>query len=150
MQRVHFYADDKLIGTDETAPFEFTWTKAPPGCYDLSVAAIDDEGEQTRSNKIRTLVGLIDVARGKQVVASSGKTPQNVVDGDYYSVWTSAKSDDEWIYVDLGNTYRVDRVNLLWGWKIHAANFANWRVLSIKISAPGNLIFVKSQIESIC
>jgi len=124
IQRVDLYADDKLIESDETAPFDFTWDNAPPGCYDLTVVAVDDDGGQTRSNKIRATIGLIDLARGKQVVASSGESPQYAVDGDYYSVWSSAKSDDEWIYVDLGDIYRIDRVNLLWGWKIHAADFA--------------------------
>jgi len=46
------------------------------------------------------------------------------VDGDYFTAWSSAKSDDEWIYVDLGDIYRIDRINLLWGWKIHPADFA--------------------------
>jgi mannan endo-1,4-beta-mannosidase len=124
IQRVGFYADDKLIEAKDAAPFDFTWDNAPPGCYDLTVIATDDKGEQTRSNRVRTLVGLVDVARGKQVVASSGESPQDAVDGDYYSAWASANSDNEWIYVDLGDTYRVDRVNLLWGWKIHAADFA--------------------------
>ena len=40
------------------------------------------------------------------------------------SVWSSAKSDDQWVYVDLGDTHRIERVNLMWGWKIHPASFA--------------------------
>ena len=132
IQRVGFYADEKLIEAKEAAPFDFTWDNAPPGCYDLTVVATDDKGEQTRSNRVRTLVGLVDVARGKQVVASSGESPQDAVDGDYYSAWASANSDKEWIYVDLGSTYRVDRVNLLWGWKIHAADF----VIDVAVEDP--------------
>jgi len=123
VQRVEFYADDKLIGTGGTAPFDFTWNNAPPGCYDLTAVVIDDKGEKTRSNKVRMAVGMVDLARGKQVVASSGESPENAVDGDYFSAWSSANSDDQWLYVDLGSTYRVDRVNLLWGWKIHPTNF---------------------------
>jgi hypothetical protein len=124
IQRVDLYADDKLIESDENAPFDFTWENAPPGCYDLTLVAIDDDGDKTRSNTVRATVGLIGLARGKQVVASSGESPQNAVDGDYFSVWSSAKSDEEWIYVDLGKTYRIDWVNLLWGWKIHPTDFA--------------------------
>lgn len=123
VQRVEFYADDKLIGTGGTAPFEFTWDNAPPGCYDLTAVAIDDKGEKTRSNKVRIAVGMTDLARGKRVVASSGESPEHAVDGDYFSAWSSANSDDQWLYVDLGSTCRVDRVNLLWGWKIHPTNF---------------------------
>ena len=65
IERVDFYADDKLIESDDTAPLEFTWNEATAGCYDLTVVAVDDKGEQTRSNKVRTIVGLVDVARGK-------------------------------------------------------------------------------------
>jgi hypothetical protein len=54
------------------------------------------------------------------------------VDGDYYTEWTSENSDTEWIYVNLGRTYRIDRVNLLWGWKIHAADFS----IDVAISKP--------------
>jgi hypothetical protein len=55
-------------------------------------------------------VGVVDLARGKKVAASSGESPENAVDGDYFSVWSSAKSDDEWIYVDLGRVARIDRI----------------------------------------
>jgi len=124
VKRVEFCAGDKLLGTDEVAPYEFTWDGAPSGCYNVTAVAIDDAGEKTRSNTVRVGVGLIDLARGKKVVASSGESPENAVDGNYFTVWSSAKSDDEWIYVDLGDTYRIDRVNLLWGWKIHPASFS--------------------------
>jgi len=124
VERVEFYAGQRLLGADETAPYEFAWNDAPPGCYEITAVAIDDAGEKTRSNTVRMTVGLVDLARGKDVVASSGKSPENAVDGNYFTVWTSAKSDDEWTYVDLGDIYQIDRVNLLWGWKIHPATFA--------------------------
>ncbi len=121
---VAFYAGDTRIGVDETAPFEFRWADAPPGCYEVTAVAVDDAGEESRSNAVRLAVGMVDLARGKKVVASSGESPQGAVDGDYYSVWSSDQRDDEWIYVDLGDSYRIDRVNLFWGWKIHPCDFA--------------------------
>jgi hypothetical protein len=36
----------------------------------------------------------------------------------------SSDTGDEWICVDLGGVYRIDRINLLWGWKIHPGDFA--------------------------
>ena len=50
VERVDFYANEKLIGTDKAAPFDFTWNNAPPGCYDMTVVAIDNDGDRTRSN----------------------------------------------------------------------------------------------------
>jgi len=132
IERVEFYAGDRLLGTDKAAPYEFAWSDATPGCYDVTAVAVDDAGEKTRSNTVRTTVGLVDRARGKKVVASSGESPENAVDGDYFTVWSSAKSDEEWIYVDLGDTCRVDQVNLLWGWKIHPADFA----IDVAVRAP--------------
>jgi hypothetical protein len=66
---------------------------------------------------------MVDLARGKPVVASSGDTPEKAVDGDYFTNWAAAKSDKEWIYVDLGTVKQIDRVNLMWGWKIHPCQF---------------------------
>ena len=39
------------------------------------------------------------------------------------SAWSSAKNGDEWIYVDLERVYSIERVNVLWGWKIHAQDY---------------------------
>jgi mannan endo-1,4-beta-mannosidase len=124
VERVEFYAGEKQIGIVEAAPFEFAWRSAPPGCYDVTAVAIDNAGAKTRSNTVRMGVGLVDLARGKKVAASSGESPENAVDGNYFSVWSSATSDNEWIYVDLGRVCRIDQVNLLWGWKIHPADFS--------------------------
>ena len=124
VDRVEFYAGEKLLDADKTAPYEFTWNNASPGCYEVSAVAIDDTGAKTRSNTVRMSVGMVDLARGKKVASSSGESPEKAVDGNYYTTWSSAKGDNQWIYVDLGDEYRIDRVNLMWGWKIHAADFA--------------------------
>jgi mannan endo-1,4-beta-mannosidase len=122
--RVSFYADDRLIGTDDTPPYTFTWSDAPSGCYNIRTEAVDNIGEKTTSNTVRVCIGLVDLARGRPVVVSSGNSPENAVDGNYYTAWSSGKSDDEWIYVDLGSVRQIDRVNLLWGWKIHAQDYS--------------------------
>ena len=123
IERVEFHADKTLIGTDDSVPYAFIWNHAPPGCYDITATAVDNAGNAVTSNNVRVSVGMIDLALSKDVVASSGESPQEAVDGDYHSTWSSAKNDDEWIYVDLGRIYNVERVNLLWGWKIHAQDY---------------------------
>ena len=57
------------------------------------------------------------------MVASSGDTPKGAVDGNYFTSWSAAKNDKAWLYVDLGAVRKIDRVNLLWGWKIHPSAF---------------------------
>ena len=124
IERVEFYADTTLIGVDDSPPYTFTWDNAASGCYDVTAVAIDNTGHSTTSNNVRVGVGLIDLALGKNVVASSGDSPQKAVDGDYHSTWSSAENDDEWLYVDLGRIHNIGQVNLLWGWKIHAQDFS--------------------------
>ena len=124
VERVDFYAGERKIGSDDSAPYICIWKNAPAGSYDVTAAAVDNEGAETISNTIRTTVGLVDIARNKEVIASSGDAGEKAVDGDYYSAWASEKSGDQWIYVDLGREHQIERVNLMWGWKIHAQDFS--------------------------
>ncbi len=41
---VEFYSGSNLLGQDTTAPYAFTWTSVPDGCYELAARAVDDEG----------------------------------------------------------------------------------------------------------
>ena len=57
-----------------------------------------------------------DLALNKNTVASSsgGSRTMNVTDGDKNSRWSSEYKNNEWIYVDLGETKNVNRVVLNW------------------------------------
>lgn len=121
--RVQFLVDHQPIGEVQSSPYSFTWKNAPRGSFDITAKAVDDDGAESISNTIRINVGLDDLARNKPVVASSGESAENAVDGNYHTSWSSAKNDDEWIYVDLGKVQQISRVNLLWGWKIHPQVF---------------------------
>lgn len=133
VKQVTFLANRKPIGIVEAPPYTFTWNDAPPGCHDLTAQAEDDTGLKTISNNIRAVIGMVDLARSKPVSASSGKTPEAAVDGNYFTPWSAEKSDDAWLYVDLGAVRKIDRVNLLWGWKIHPSAFT----IDVARAAPG-------------
>ena len=60
-----------------------------------------------------------DLAYHKNVYASStlpgsDRTPELAVDGNYTTYWTSNTSDSSWIYVDLGQSYNINKVYLNW------------------------------------
>jgi len=63
---------------------------------------------------------LADLARHHPAVASSVAfnsptyAPANAVDGDPATRWSSAFSDNEWIYVDLTDVYTINEVILRW------------------------------------
>ena len=45
---------------------------------------------------------------------AGGLEPAKAVDGDPTTRWSSAYSDQQWIYLDLGRTYTIDKVRLSW------------------------------------
>ena len=60
----------------------------------------------------------MNLAMGKPVTASSSEAGANVatnaVDGSYSTRWSSLYSDAQWLTVDLGATYAINRVKLTW------------------------------------
>ena len=130
--RVDFYAGNTKVGTDDSAPYTLTWQGAPAGLHEVTAVATDDAGATSRSNKIRMTVGMVDLAHGKPTSASSGDNASAAVDGKFFTCWSSAKNDSEWIQIDLGEAHAIDRVHLHWGWKIHAVEFA----IDVTTSSP--------------
>ena len=49
VQRVEFYANGNLIGTDTTAPYSISWASPPPGVYTITAKSIDDLNAETTS-----------------------------------------------------------------------------------------------------
>ncbi|MFZ5986222.1 MAG: discoidin domain-containing protein [Bacillota bacterium] len=83
-------------------------------------------------------VSYTNLALGKTVVVSSeesgyGNVKAYAVDGNTGTRWSSAYSEPQWIYVDLGSSYSINRVKLNWenayasSYKIQVSNDAsNW------------------------
>jgi hyaluronoglucosaminidase len=59
-----------------------------------------------------------NLAEGKQATASSSEvswlTPDLAVDGNNNTRWASLYTDNQWITVDLGQVYAIDKVKLNW------------------------------------
>jgi hyaluronoglucosaminidase len=59
-----------------------------------------------------------NLAEGKNATASSSEvswlTPNLAVDGNNNTRWASLYSDNQWISVDLGQVYSIDKVKLYW------------------------------------
>jgi beta-glucosidase len=91
-----------------------------------------------------------NIALNKPVTVSSieaaGTPGSAAVDGNVTSRWGSAFSDPQWIYVDLGATYNVNRVKITWeaaygrDYQIQlSANTTTWPVLK---TVTGNTTLV--------
>ncbi|MCL5282753.1 MAG: choice-of-anchor D domain-containing protein, partial [Planctomycetes bacterium] len=76
-----------------------------------------------------------NLASGKTAVASTIQNASfpaaNATDGNLDSRWSSQFSDDEWLYVDLGSIYTINRVVLRWeasygsGYRLQVSNDAS-------------------------
>ncbi|WP_458631397.1 family 20 glycosylhydrolase [Paenibacillus sp. CMAA1364] len=91
----------------------------------------------------------VNIASGKPATASSLEAPQFTAnlafDGNGTTRWSSGKTDNEWIYVDLGAAMDIKKIVLKWelsfarGYKIQVSDDAvSWRdVFSTTAGAGG-------------
>lgn len=92
---------------------------------------------------------LIDLALNRPVAASSAagtNAATYAVDNDYSTPWSSAATDNEWIYADLGSEMKLSAVCLRWGaaygqsYKIQVSNdAANWTDVRTNNAGAGGI-----------
>jgi hypothetical protein len=85
---------------------------------------VTDNGGLTDTDDVNVVVNSVpssNLALNKTVTVSSTQPAQAVsydgfkaVDGNLTTRWSSEFSDPQWIYVDLGATYFVNRVKITW------------------------------------
>ena len=120
--KVEFYQGATYLGVDNTAPYTFTWTGVAAGTYSLTAKATDNGGAITTSSVVTVTVAPVagtNIALNKSAFASSiengGTIASYAVDGNATGTrWSSAFADPQWIYVDLGATYAINRVKITW------------------------------------
>ena len=146
---VSFYSGTTLIGTDNTAPYSFTWTNVPAGNYTITAKATDNGGVTSTSNAVTIAVNgpASNLALNRPGTANStlgDQSANRAFDADPTSKWESVHADATAnIYVDLGNVYDVSRVKILWE-NAFAENYdiklstdkVNWTTIK---SVTGNL-----------
>ena len=137
-------------GTTQNLTSQVTWASTSPTVATISansgLATGVGVGASTISATLGSVVsppqtlqvtsggGTVNLALNKPVVASSiekSTLPAAAAfDGNATTRWSSAFSDPQWIYVDLGANYMVNRVKLTWqnshakAFKIQASNDA--------------------------
>jgi hypothetical protein len=57
--KVDFYKNGSLIGTDNTAPYSFTWKDVPAGSYALTAKAMDDDSAVSVSDVLNIKVDTV-------------------------------------------------------------------------------------------
>lgn len=103
---VRLYSTERLTGYGVSL-FEVRLFEGSASSGDQTGGS-DDQGEVAQGN----------VAKGKKAVSSDNEgdnvAAKYAVDGDDGTRWSSKFEDDQWIYVDLGKKYNVNKVVLKW------------------------------------
>ncbi len=138
---VTFYNGTTPIGTDNTAPYSVQWSNVPAGNYTVHAKATDNGGVTSSSNTVNIAVNSANsnLALNRPGTASSvtgSFAASNAFDSSATSRWESAYTDPQWIYVDLGNTYNINRVKITWetalgrDYRVEVSNdLNNWQLL---------------------
>jgi hypothetical protein len=115
--------------------FDIAWPQqAGPCVLEAELRGADGETVQSvRDTEILDPTSL-GLAFGKPVTASSTQAaeykPENAVDGDLETYWSSEFKDPAWLAVDLGATKTISRVSIRW-----ESAFA--KSFSIQVSTDG-------------
>jgi hypothetical protein len=120
--------------------------------YYYVVSATNAAGSSSNSLPIAAALAapLANLALNQPVTVSSvensGYPGSNAVDGNTATRWSSAFSDPQWIYVDLGATYNVSEVILDWenaygkSYQIQVSNDAtNWTAIYSTVNGAGGI-----------
>nr|WP_221381399.1 ThuA domain-containing protein [Actinoplanes polyasparticus] len=115
-QRIRVYLNGKLVN-------DFTNTDPARNLDGYIGIQNHGAGDQAafRNIRVKELTGqppVTNLAQGKAATASSvenaGYPAANAVDASTSTRWSSAFGDPQWVQVDLGATYNISRVRLLW------------------------------------
>jgi hypothetical protein len=117
-------------GASDTFTVRLDTTTAGTKAGDISFTTNDSDENPFNFRITGTVIGG-NLALGKTAVASTsyaGLPASNATDGNLGSRWSSLFSDSEWLYVDLGSVYTINRVVLRWetaygrGYKIQVSS----------------------------
>jgi glucose/arabinose dehydrogenase len=121
VSKVEFYNGATKLGEDLTAPYSFTWSNVAQGTYQLSAIATDNLGATGTATAVTvTVTGTVsqNLALNKATFSSSnengGTLASYATDGNLTTRWSSQFQDPQYIYVDLGQVYSINRVNIVW------------------------------------
>lgn len=154
ISKVEFFQNNIKVGEDLNAPYSFTLSNVPAGVYSIYARATDNNGAVTTSSTVSLIVNTVstagNLALNKPAYCSShGGASYNAgfaVDGSLSTRWGSSYSDPQWLYVDLGSTYNINRVKVTWetalgkDYKVQVSSDAtNWTEIK-SVSGNTNLV----------
>ncbi len=103
-----------------------TWSANQVGSYEVETLVNSDNSIDELSTANNTCIDTVTVISKPEINIAVGKTatsssvesssypPSNAVDGNSSTRWSSQFSDPQWLMVDLGAVYNIDKVVISW------------------------------------
>ena len=147
---VEFYNGFAYLGEDTAAPYSFTWTSVPDGCYEIVARAIDDLGA------VETDAVDITVGTGcgqAPFLGSAFVLPARIEAEDYDTGGESVAYHD----TDAGNNgsqYRTDDVDIEectdteGGYNVGWLNQSEWLEYTVTVPADGDYM-IEARVASL-
>ncbi|MDP4085325.1 MAG: discoidin domain-containing protein [Bacillota bacterium] len=121
---------------------------------------VDFKGKYQYYDNADIEIPSYNLALKKTVKASSEKNSEygagNVVEADWRTRWKSAEVQTQWIYVDLQDVYRINKINLRWYDLAHAVSYKiqvsqngdDWKDVYTTNSGDGYLDSIKLDVPA--
>ncbi|WP_430815113.1 PKD domain-containing protein [Carboxylicivirga sp. RSCT41] len=142
-----------VISVSNTSSSGIALTGLAEGMYKFRLTVTDDKNASDSDEVTITVIdnsGNANLALNKSTHTSSdehgGTIGGMAVDADQSTRWASQFSDPQWIYVDLGAVYDLNRISLTWeaayatAYEIQVSDdAANWTSIYTEASGNGDL-----------
>ncbi len=135
---VAFYQNGTLLGEDTTAPYSYTWSGAPDGCYTLKAVATDDGG-YSAEDQVDITVGI-----GCPQTPFYG-TPMTIPGTIEIEDFDLGQSGEAYYDIDAGNTGGVYRTDVdvdieacgEGGYDVGWINAGEWLEYTVNVTTSG-------------
>ncbi len=125
------------LGTDTTAPYEFTWTNVPVGTWSLAAYPTDSKGLRGDSTPI-VHVFVVD-ATGLSVSITSPTNGQTFTEGDYIPLSANVSSSTSVLeFYDQNNTLIGRRTSAPWSTTWRVFQVGNYTITAKVFNSQGN------------
>ncbi len=136
---VSFYNGSTLLGTDNSAPYSFTWNNVATGTYTITARATDNGGATTVSGAVTVIVNA-PVARGPY-----GGTRWNIpgtIEAENYDTGGPGVAFNDLTPANQGGAYRNDAVDIEstndGGYNVGWIETNEWLEYSVNVTSAGN------------
>jgi hypothetical protein len=111
VSKVDFYNGTTLLGTDNSAPYSFTWTNVAAGNYTITAKVTDNATAVSTSSVANIAVIAVPVCQTVSSSGDDGNVAANVLDNNLATRW-SASGDGQWLAFCLGTSQSVSGVQI--------------------------------------